>query len=101
LRTLRASQPSRSSLTLGRKTEMKLRQAPRWLAIVGAVISIIMFVAFTVVAFLYPMDHVELNPQFRIINSAFYTGLIMGSVMAWLASVAWLCLKSAIKNHEK
>lgn len=79
---------------------MKPRVAPRWLAILGAVISLTMLVGLASAAFLFPEDHVDLNPQFRIINSAFYTGLVMGFGIAWLSSLAWLCIKSARKKNE-
>jgi hypothetical protein len=79
---------------------MKPRLAPRWLAIIGAVISLTMLAGLILAAIMFPEDHVDLNPQFRIINSAFYTGLLLGFLIAWLASVSWLCLKSAIQKNE-
>ncbi len=79
---------------------MNPRLAPRWLSIVGAVISLTMLAGLILAAFLFPEDHVDLNPQFRIINSTFYTGLLLGFMIAWLASVTWLCVKSAIRKNE-
>ena len=80
---------------------MKPCLAPRWRAVIGAVISLIMLAVLVFAAIWFPEDHVDLNPQLRIVNSAFYTGLIIGFAMAWVSAVLWMCLKYAIKRNEK